>query len=127
MTETSADREALYTKARAEIALLALLGGLLVPTFLSLFLAETGLGARKVALGVVGASFLGPALLLKGPLAARSVLGIPLTAACTGAAALVTTGNALLAGLCAAVGALAALAFYRIRSNMNYRPRLRGE
>ncbi|QYK40923.1 MAG: hypothetical protein KF887_16225 [Paracoccaceae bacterium] len=128
MDEIDPARERLIEKARAEMALLALIGALAVATFLIMFFTETRMDPKAAALGVVCGVFGLPIVALKGPLATRQWPGAAVTLGLVAAVAwIATAGNLWVAALAAATGLAGALAFYRIRNNTAYRPRLRGE
>lgn len=126
-SKTPAD-DALMQKARAEIALLTVIGSLSVAALLILVFTETRMDAKAAALGVVcGVVFL-PAALLKGPLAARRVPGIAVTMGLVGVIAWLATQAVpwVVAGAVAAAF-IGATLFYRIRASTTYRPRLMRE
>ncbi len=114
-------------KARAEIALLSLLGLLLIPVALSLFLAEIRIDPRALAAMIVGIGFILPALALRGFLAGRPLAGLVFTALAAAAPAFVATGQIWIAAVALVCGAAGARLYYHIRDNTTYRPRLRGE
>lgn len=126
-SDLTPERAALHEKARAEVALVALLAGLLIPVFLYLVFADTRSAPRSVAMGVVGMAFLIPALLLKGRLSDQRPAGIALTAAFSLVAGYVTTWDPLMTAIGTVVGGVSAWVYYRLRANTNWRPRLKGE
>lgn len=126
-SDLTPDRAALYDRARAEVALVALLAGLLLPVFLYLVFADTRSAPRSVAMGVVGMAFMLPALALKGRLAQNRTAGIGLTALLCLMAGYVTTSDPLITAIGTVAGGVAAYVYYRLRAKTNWRPRLRGE
>jgi hypothetical protein len=115
-------------KARAEVALVALITGLAVAVLLILLFTETRLEPKAVAAGVVCGAFGLPAVLLKGPLATRRAAGLVAVPALVGACGWVATdGNLPVIAAAVVAGLAGAVAFYHIRTNTAYRPRLLGE
>lgn len=124
---TDPAREDLIIKARTQNALLAALGLLALSLVLILITADPMIGARKFVLAFGGMTFLVPLLALKGFLSERPPAGMALATAANAAGGYLGTMNPLVALVCAASGAAAAYAFYKIKNNTNYRPRLLGE
>lgn len=122
-----AERAARLEKARGEIAILALMGMLLVPVVLALFLADTRMDARAMALMIVGTGFILPAAVVKlvGP---RMPRGSILAAAVLPAvAAHVATFQIWITAIAFVCGATGSILYHRIRENRAYQPRLRGK
>lgn len=114
-------------KARDEIALLSLMGMLLIPVVLSLFLAESRIDPRAMALAIVGAGFFLPVLAVKGFLRDRLWLAAPFAGIASCASAWIATWQGWFAALALLCGAAGAVLHDRIRADKTYRPRLRGE
>jgi len=114
-------------KARGEIALLALMGMLLIPVGLTLFLADSRIDPRALAALIVGIGFFLPVLMLKGALRDRPEIAVPVAAASASLAAFVATFQIWITVAALVCGGVGGLLFHRIRTNQNYRPRLRGE
>ncbi len=121
-------QDARLAKARAEVALVALIAALAGAVLLILLFTETRLDPKAVAAGVVCGAFGLPAVLLKGPLATRRAAGLVAVPGLVGACGWVATdGNLAVIAAAVAAGLAGAMAFYHIRTNTAYRPRLLGE
>lgn len=121
-------QEARLAKARAEVALVALIAGLAGAVLLILLFTETRLNSKAVAAGVVCGAFGLPAVLLKGPLATRRAAGLAAVTVLVGGMGWVATdGNPVVSAAAVAAGLAGAAAFYHIRTNTAYRPRLLGD
>jgi hypothetical protein len=121
-------QEARLARARAEVALVALIAALAGAVLLILLFTETRLNPKAVAAGVVCGAFGLPVVLLKGPLATWRAAGLVTVAALVGGMGWVATdGNLAVIAAAVAAGMAGAVAFYHIRTNTAYRPRLLGE
>ena len=116
--------EALYAKARMEMALLALALPQGISGIVAGVWSDTEYGPKVVMVMLLAWMMLGPALLLRGQLRDRPRVGIPVTVAMTVLAVLVATLSPLLTLALGAVALGSAAAFYKICHDTAYRPRL---
>lgn len=119
------DLQPLYAKARAEHAMLVAYGALTVPFMLTLvFHDDFYIEARSMAIALGVFMLIAPALSLKGWAADRPQAGIGLSVGGSVLGAYVGTGTLWMPLLAGAMALSGTLAFYRIRTNTAYKPRL---
>ncbi|MBE2275469.1 MAG: hypothetical protein IAE87_04140 [Rhodobacteraceae bacterium] len=122
------DREAIYTRARTEIALLAALAILVVAAVIAMVFAEdTVVSGRRMVIGVITLMALLPVFSFKLWFADNLPVGIAVATVACAVGGYLASFSIPVALVTTALGALAGWTFYRIRLNTNYRPRLRGE